>query len=109
MDAGGNASISLDIEHLYGEHHGWLKGWLRTHNQGSNFYAPTTNYRIEQEAYTLVDLMTSYKATENVDVRLNINNVFDKKYYQSIGTNTVYGSSQYGDPRNAMVTVRWSL
>lgn len=79
------------------------------YNQGSNFYAPTTNYRIEQEAYTLVDLMTSYKATENVDVRLNINNVFDKKYYQSIGTNTVYGSSQYGDPRNAMVTVRWSL
>ena len=79
------------------------------YNQGTNFYAPTTDYRIEQEAYTLVDLMTRYKATENVDVRLNINNVFDKKYYQSIGTNTVYGSSQYGDPRNAMVTVRWSL
>lgn len=56
-----------------------------------------------------VDLMTSYKATENIDIRLNLNNVFDKKYYQSIGTNTVYGSSQYGDPRNAMVTVRWSL
>lgn len=79
------------------------------YNKGSNFYAPTTNYRIEQEAYTLVDLMTSYKATENIDIRLNLNNVFDKKYYQSIGTNTVYGSSQYGDPRNAMVTVRWSL
>lgn len=70
---------------------------------------PTTDYRIEQEAYTLLDLMTSYKATENVDVRLNINDVFDKKYYQSIGTNTVYGSSHYGDPRNAMVTVRWPL
>ncbi|WP_092305690.1 TonB-dependent siderophore receptor [Pseudomonas sp. NFIX28] len=79
------------------------------YNQGSNFYAPSTNYRIEQEAYTLVDLMTSYKATENVDIRLNINNVFDKKYYQSIGTNTLYGINQYGDPRNAMVTVRWSL
>lgn len=35
MDAGANASISLDIEHLYGEHHGWLKGWLRTRTGNS--------------------------------------------------------------------------
>ncbi|WP_085533884.1 MULTISPECIES: TonB-dependent receptor [unclassified Pseudomonas] len=79
------------------------------YNQGTNFYDTTSKFRIEQEAYTLVDLMTSYKASEHVDIRLNINNVFDKKYYQSIGTNTVYGINQYGDPRNAMVTVRWSL
>ncbi|MEL7550729.1 sigma-70 family RNA polymerase sigma factor [Pseudomonas protegens] len=30
MDAGGKASTSLGIEHLYGQHHGWLKGWLRS-------------------------------------------------------------------------------
>ncbi|WDG70919.1 TonB-dependent siderophore receptor [Pseudomonas chlororaphis] len=79
------------------------------YNQGTNFFDTSSKFRIEQEAYTLVDLMTSYKASEHVDIRLNINNVFDKKYYQSIGTNTVYGINQYGDPRNAMVTVRWSL
>lgn len=30
MDAGAKPSGSLDIGHLYGEHHGWLKGWLRS-------------------------------------------------------------------------------
>ncbi|WOE78634.1 sigma-70 family RNA polymerase sigma factor [Pseudomonas protegens] len=30
MDAGVKASISLEIEDLYGAHHGWLKGWLRS-------------------------------------------------------------------------------
>lgn len=30
MDAGSKASPLSDIEHLYGEHHGWLKGWLRS-------------------------------------------------------------------------------
>lgn len=29
MDAGITPSASPDIGHLYGEHHGWLKGWLR--------------------------------------------------------------------------------
>jgi RNA polymerase sigma factor (sigma-70 family) len=29
MDASGKASAPLDIELLYGQHHGWLKNWLR--------------------------------------------------------------------------------
>ncbi len=79
------------------------------YNKGSNFYDSGTPFRIEQEGYTLVDLMTNYKATENLDVRLNLNNVFDKKYFRSISTNTAYGINQYGEPRNFMLTVRWSL
>ncbi|KTC44431.1 ligand-gated channel [Pseudomonas sp. ABAC61] len=81
------------------------------YNKGANSDdgPPPYDYRIEQKAYTLVDLMASYKATENLDVRLNLNNIFDKRYYQTIGSNTDYGNNLYGDPRNAMVTVRWSL
>ncbi|OLF53002.1 TonB-dependent siderophore receptor [Pseudomonas chlororaphis] len=81
------------------------------YNKGTNDLTapPPYDYRIEQKAYTLVDLMTSYKASENVIVRLNINNLFDKRYYQSISSNTDYGNNFYGDPRNAMVTVGWSL
>ncbi len=30
MDARCKASTLSDIEHLYGAHHGWLKGWLRS-------------------------------------------------------------------------------
>ncbi|AIC21250.1 MULTISPECIES: TonB-dependent siderophore receptor [Pseudomonas] len=79
------------------------------YNKGTNEYLTTFDYHIEQKAYTLVDLMTSYKASENVNIRLNLNNVFDKRYYQSISSNTDYGNNFYGDPRNAMVTVSWSL
>lgn len=79
------------------------------YNKGDNWYATDSTYRIEQDAYTLVDLMLSYKASEHLDVRLNVNNVFDTRYYQSIATNTVYGGNFYGDPRNAMLTLRWSL
>ncbi len=35
MDAGIKSSPPLDIEYLYGEHHGWLKGWLRTRTGNS--------------------------------------------------------------------------
>jgi len=70
---------------------------------------PPHAYRIEQKAYTVADLMASYKASENVDVRLNLNNVFDTHYYQAISANTDYGNNLYGAPRNAMVTVRWEL
>lgn len=79
------------------------------YSQGSNFFGAETPYRIEQKGYTLVDLMANYKASEQVDIRLNLNNVFDKKYYQSIGSNTAYAVNQYGEPRNAMLTLRWSL
>ncbi|MFJ2338944.1 TonB-dependent siderophore receptor [Pseudomonas protegens] len=81
------------------------------YNKGSNDAdaPPPYSYRIEQKSYTLVDLMATYKATENVDVRLNLNNIFDKRYYRDISSNPDFGNSLYGDPRNAMVTVRWSL
>lgn len=81
------------------------------YNKGSNFAGdpPPYDYRIEQKGYTVVDLVTRYKATKNVDVRLNLNNVFDTRYYQDISSNTDYGNNLYGEPRNAMVTVGWTL
>lgn len=75
----------------------------------NTIYNQGTGYRIEQKAYSIVDLMAGYKVSENVDLRLNVNNVFDKKYYQSINSNTWNGFNVYGDPRNTMLTVRWSL
>ncbi|MNJ57159.1 FhuE receptor precursor [compost metagenome] len=88
---------------------GGLSRQNTVYNKGTNDYLTTFDYRIEQKAYTVVDLMTSYQASENVNVRVNLNNVFDKTYYQDISSNTDYGNSLYGEPRNAMVTVRWSL
>ena len=75
----------------------------------NTIYNKGTGYRIEQKAYSIVDLMAGYKVSENIDLRLNVNNLFDKKYYQSINSNTWNAFNVYGDPRNAMMTVRWSL
>ncbi len=61
---------------------------------------------VTQEAYWLVDLMTRYRISENLSASVNLNNLFDKKYYNNVGFyNTVY----YGDPRNLMVSTRWDF
>ncbi|WP_267268900.1 TonB-dependent siderophore receptor [Pseudomonas protegens] len=99
---------------LPGDLHRWTVGGglysqNRIYNKDVNFYDSGTPMYVEQKGYALVDLMTRYRASEHLEFRLNLNNVFDKKYYQSISTNTYYGNDIYGEPRNAMVTVRWSL
>jgi len=61
---------------------------------------------VTQEAYWLVDLMTRYQITDKLSASVNLNNLFDKKYYNNVGFyNTVY----YGDPRNLMVSTRWDF
>ncbi len=66
------------------------------------------SYRIEQEAYTLVDLMVAYKPMDNLQARVNLNNVFDKKYYQSIDL-LEDRANIYGDPRNLALTVKYDF
>ncbi|NMZ09892.1 TonB-dependent siderophore receptor [Pseudomonas proteolytica] len=64
------------------------------------------NEEFAQEAYWLVDVMARYQVTENLSATLNLNNAFDKKYYTNIG---FYNTAYYGDPRNVMLTTRWSF
>lgn len=66
------------------------------------------DYYINQDAYTLVDLMLRYKINDNLDTRLNFNNVFDRKYYQTLSTSPTYGLNTYGNPRNAVLTVKYT-
>lgn len=88
---------------------GGLYGQNKIYNKDVNYYSSGTSMYVEQKSYVLVDLMTRYRASEHLEFRLNLNNVFDKKYYQSISTNTMFGNDIYGEPRNAVVTMRWSL
>ncbi|MFT4171424.1 MAG: TonB-dependent siderophore receptor [Rhodocyclaceae bacterium] len=64
----------------------------------SSFYNVSGNYRIEQDAYTVVDALVGYRFSPNVDVSLSINNLFDKEYYQRVGSTTVFNF--YGEPRS---------
>jgi len=69
----------------------------------SKIYTGTGTSYIEQEAFMLANLMANYKIDKHTELQLNINNLFDKKYYEGIGTNLMV----YGAPRNAMLSVRY--
>ncbi|WP_029615708.1 TonB-dependent siderophore receptor [Pseudomonas putida] len=76
-------------------------------NKGSNSFG---NYHIDQGAYAVVGLMVGYKVNKNLDTRLNLNNVFDKKYYQGIASNNSWSPYDvYGDPRNFTITAKYSF
>ena len=75
----------------------------------NSVYNKGNGYKVEQDAYALLDLMVGFKPTEHIDARLNLNNVFNKKYYVSITDSTARAENIYGDPRNLMLTVKYSF
>ncbi|MET0610541.1 MAG: TonB-dependent receptor [Pseudomonas caspiana] len=60
----------------------------------------------ELPAYHTVDLLAHYKATENVTVGLNLNNLFDEKYFERSYSNYWVAP---GEPRNLTVSLSLSL
>ncbi len=65
-----------------------------------------TGTPFELAAYSTVDLLAHYKASENVSVGLNLNNLFDRNYYERS-----YNSTWVlpGDPRNFSVSLTLAL
>ncbi|XAH23260.1 TonB-dependent siderophore receptor [Xylophilus sp. GW821-FHT01B05] len=61
-------------------------------------------YRIEQKSYALVGLMAAYQINRQAEVQLNVNNLFNKQYYTTIG-GTNWGNFM-GAPRSGAVTLR---
>ncbi len=62
--------------------------------------------RFELPAYHTVDLLAHYKATENVTVGLNLNNLFDEKYYERSYSNYWVNP---GEPRNLTLSLTLNL
>lgn len=58
----------------------------------------------KQESYALLHLFGTYRATEQLSLQANLNNVFDKVYYSAVG-----GYGKYGDPRSLTVTAKYSF
>lgn len=74
-------------------------------------YANLTNpsnatERVEQSAYALVNLMARYDFDKQLSTQLNINNVFDKNYFNVFAA---YGQMTYGAPRNALLTMKYKF
>ena len=59
---------------------------------------------VEQGPYALVNLFSRYEVTKNLSVQANINNLFDKEYYDYLGSWAVYGA-----PRNFSVSANYKF
>jgi outer membrane receptor for ferric coprogen and ferric-rhodotorulic acid len=64
----------------------------------------STNGIIEQEAYSLVNLMARYEFSKQLSAQFNINNAFDKKHF---GMFAAFGAITYSAPRTAALTVKY--
>ncbi|KFE47156.1 TonB-dependent siderophore receptor [Pseudomonas syringae] len=71
--------------------------------------ADGSSHRLEQGAYAITDLMAGYRVNKHMDLQLNANNVFDRKYYSAIANSVSYGGDSYGNPRNLMLTAKYSF
>lgn len=61
----------------------------------------------EQDAYAVVDVMASYDFARNWNATLNVNNVTDEKYIESLKKFGASAQGFYGEPANASLTVSW--
>ncbi|MFY2656106.1 ferric-rhodotorulic acid/ferric-coprogen receptor FhuE [Achromobacter xylosoxidans] len=56
----------------------------------------------KQKAYAIFNLMARYDFSAHLSAQLNVNNLFDKKYYLGGVANQVY----YGEPRNVFLNLK---
>jgi len=74
---------------------------------GTNAYGEKV--RNQQDARAVVDLSATYSLTKNLNLKLDINNVFDKVYYSSISGHWYYDTNEaYGRPRSVLLTLNAS-
>lgn len=62
------------------------------------------DYEIRQGGFAVWDAQVQYRIDDQWNLALNVNNVFDKRYFSAIGHPR--GSNWYGEPRNAALTLR---
>ncbi|WP_439626943.1 TonB-dependent siderophore receptor [Shinella sp.] len=59
---------------------------------------------IVQDPVAIADVVVGYKVNDNFDIQLNVNNVFDTRYYESVMTQNV--SNFLGTPRSFLLTAK---
>nr|WP_145550150.1 TonB-dependent receptor [Variovorax boronicumulans] len=80
-----------------------------TLSAGVNFQTATSKRNntgtisVDQGTWAIWSSRVAYQVNRNVSVALNVNNLFDKSYYRTIG---VANSNWYGEPRNVTVSMQ---
>lgn len=70
-------------------------------------HTPSQDDKYDLPGLAVWSARVAYQATDEIGVAVNLNNVFDKKYYIP-AYNDVFGGNYYGDPRNVMFTVKYT-
>ena len=67
---------------------------------------PTETAKISQGAYAVINLMTRYTLDARLSAALNVNNLLDTRYYESVGfSNGIY----WGEPRSLTLSLDWKI
>lgn len=74
-------------------------------NYYSKIYTGTGANRIERDDLYLASAMLGYRFDQNFSTQININNIFDKKYYEGLGAN----SMNWGAPRSATISFKYNF
>ena len=82
----------------------YMSGTVNRYDSSGALVERNVPFDFDQSGYAIWNALVEYRVDDHWNVTLNGNNLFDKKYYETVGTST-YGN-YYGEPRNFMVTLR---
>ncbi len=67
---------------------------------------PNGTVRLSQGSYSVVDLMAKYDVTPDLSAQVNLNNLFDKEYFDQVG---FYSQAWWGAPRNVRLSLNYQF
>ncbi|CAD5107971.1 TonB-dependent receptor [Zestomonas carbonaria] len=101
---------SLNLWTTYELPAGWTIGYGARYVSERNVSSST---QAKLDDYWLHNAMVAYRVNENLDLQLNVNNLFDKDYVervrQQVGTDARSSAIEYGDARSAILSATYSF
>lgn len=76
-------------------------------NWQSGLSLSTSEGKATQQQYAVFNLLARYDLTQALSASVNVNNVFDKKYFSAL--DPTFFTGYYGEPRNVMFSTRFAF
>lgn len=84
-------------------------GTASTYNPATGYYdGDAVPFRFTEPGRVVADLFGEYRIDAHWVATLNVSNLFDKTYYQTLGQDT-YGGNWYGEPRSWTLRVNYEM
>ncbi|SDQ94547.1 catecholate siderophore receptor [Pseudomonas sp. UC 17F4] len=101
---------SLNLWTTYQLPAGWTLGYGARYVSERNVTSSTS---AKLDAYWLHNAMVAYRVNEDLDLQLNVNNLFDKDYVERVrqqnGTDARSSAIEYGDARSAILSATYAF